>query len=202
MPVNTTTGEPTKRKSRSLLNKTEAPKFFGYLKKKQEVTKPGSLRFEFDSNLNRKVLVFMRPDKRGTNGVAAIDSRLLFRDNWRNRLGGGYFEFNEPMASTSTDRNRQESTKNVSSTYEREVVRPAANFFIVDLIAYDIAEKTIFYIQVNHMIEKPNIVNAKAEENRKKAHVNFIMNLKPLIHKTSGDPKLMLLKTCLRNNQK
>ena len=77
-------------------------------------------------------------------------------------MGGGYFEFNEAMTSMSMERNRKEPTENVSSTDESEVARPTASFPIVDLKDDVMAEKTIHYIQVNHIIEKPKIVDAEA----------------------------------------
>ena len=130
--------------------------------------------------------------------MAAIDLEV-FKNNGRNRWGVGYFELNELTTSTSTERNRQETSEIVASTEESEVERPTTSFSMVDLKDYDIAEKTIHYIQVNHTIKVPKIVNAEANENLKKAKLNFIMDSKTLIHKTSVEPKLLLLKVCLRN---
>ena len=173
------------------------------IKKRQKITKPSKLRFDLDSNLNRKVWVPRQPDKRGTVEVAAIDLELLFRNNEKNRWSGGYLEFNEQRVSTSTERNRQEFTENVSSTEGSEVARPTASFPIVDLKDHEIAEKKTFhYIQVNYMIEKPKIVNAEAEENLRKSEFNFMVDLKTLIHKISVDPQLLRLKICLRNDHK
>ena len=59
----------------------------------------------------------------------------------------------------------QKFTENVPSTKKSEVARPTASFPIVVLKDYELAEKTIHYIQFNHLIQKPEIVNAKAEEN-------------------------------------
>ena len=171
------------------------------IEKCQEIIKPGDLRFNFDSNFNRKVWVPRRPDKRGRDEVAVIDVEILFRNQEKKTWGGGYFEFNEPRASTSTERNRQESTENVSSTEESEVARPTGSFLMVDLKDYDIVEKTIHYIQVNHMIEKPKFGNTEAEENLQKVEFNFMVHLKTLIHKTSVDPNLLLMKVFQRNNQ-
>ena len=94
--------------------------------------------------------------------MAEIGVELLFRDNKKIRCGGGYFEFNEPKASSSTEQNKQEP-ENVSSTKENDVVKHPANFPIVDLREYHIAEKTVHYIQVNHVIEKPKMKNAETE---------------------------------------
>ena len=77
-----------------------------------------------------------------------------------------------------------------------------AGFPIVYLKDYDIAEKTIQFFHVNHMIEEPKIVNAEAEKNLRKAELNFIVDLETLTHKTSVDPKLSHLRICLRINQK
>ena len=61
----------------------------------------------------------------------------------KKRKGGGHFELAEPKACSSTE--------------ECEVAKSSSNFPIVDLKDYDIIEKTIQYIQVNHMIEKPKM---------------------------------------------
>ena len=50
---------------------------------------------------------------------------------------------------------RQYPAKKIPSTKKSEVVRPTANFPTVDLYNYDITEKTIDYIQVRHITEKP-----------------------------------------------
>ena len=71
------------------------------------------------------------------------------------------------------------------------------NFFVLILKDYDIAENTIHYIQVNHLIEKLKTKNAEAEENLKKAEFNFMVGLKTVIHKTSIDTKLLRLKMSL-----
>ena len=52
------------------------------------------------------------------------------------------------------------------------------------------------------MTEKPEIVDAEADENPMKSVFNFMVHLKTLIHKTSVDPKMLQLKIGLRNNQK
>ena len=90
----------------------------------------------------------------------------------------------------------------MSSTEESDVVEPWAFFPILDLKDYDIAEKTIHYIQVNHIFGKPTLKNAEAKENLKKADLNSMIDLETLIHKTSVEPKLLQLKKCVRNKNK
>ena len=68
--------------------------------RRKEFTKPGNLRFKFESSLNKKVWVRQRQDKRGRDEVAAFDLELRFPNNERNRLGGCYFDFNEPKPSS------------------------------------------------------------------------------------------------------
>ena len=101
---------------------------------------------------------------------------------------------------------KQEQNKNelerVSSPEESRMAKSSSNFPIVDRKDYHIAEKTIHYIQVNHVIEKPKTKNAEAKEKLEKAEFNFMIYLKTLIHKTSVDPKLLTLKLCVRNKQK
>ena len=126
---------------------------------------------------------------------------LLLKNNEKNRWGGKQIELNEPRASTGVDRNKQEP-ENVSSTKKSDVVRPRAILPIVDLEDYDIAEKTIDNLQVNHVIENPRTKNAESGENHKKAEFNFMVDSKTSTHKASVDPKSSELKICLRNNQR
>ena len=130
-----------------------------------------------------------RLDNRGRDEVAAIDLELLFRHNGKSRWGGGYFEINELRASSSTERNREEPG-NVTSTETSDVVKPLANFPIVDFREYRIAEKTIHDTKVNHVIEKPKTEKAEAE-NLKKVDFTFMVALETLIHKTSVVAKLL-----------
>ena len=89
----------------------------------------------------------------------------------------------------------------MSSTKKIEVACPTASFPIVDLKDYDVAEKTIHYIHVNHITEKPKLVNAEEEENFKNAEFTFMVGLKNLIHKVLVDLKLSQSENCLRTNQ-
>ena len=94
----------------------------------QEFTKPGTLRFKSDINLNRKVWDSRRPDKRRTDKVTRIDLELLFRNNDKNRCG--------EVISSLTNQGRvlarkKNGPENVSSTEESEVVKPSAKMRIV-----------------------------------------------------------------------
>ena len=118
-------------KNMDMINRrNKSPKIFRLVEKRQKITKPGNLQFKFHSNLNRKVCLSRRLDKRGRDEVAAIDLELLFRNNKKNRWGGGYFKFNEPRTSTSMQKNRQET---LSINEESEVVPPTASSPILDL---------------------------------------------------------------------
>ena len=98
--------------------------------------------------------------------------------------------------------NKKNKPETVSSTEESGVVKPSANFSIVDIKDYDITEKTTRFILVNHVFEKPRTKNGQSEERLKKPEFNFMIDLKTLIYKTSVDPKLLQLKICVRNKQK
>ena len=52
------------------------------------------------------------------------------------------------------------------------MVRPKASLPVVDLKNYEIAEKTIQFFQVSHMIGKPKFVNAEEGENLKIIELN------------------------------
>ena len=115
------------KKVMDIINKRgESPETLPVIEKRQEITKPGNIRFKFDGNLNRKVWVPRRPDKRGRDEVAAIDLELLFRINEKKRWGGGYFEFKESKPSSSKEpKKTPEQSMNEpeppSSTEESEV---------------------------------------------------------------------------------
>ena len=152
------------------------------------------------SNLNRKIWIPRRPDKKEREDVAAIDSKPLFRNIEKNRWGGGYFKFNEPKTSSGMEQNKNEP-ENVSTTEESDVVKPSTNFPIVDRKDYDIAESMILYTQVNHEIEKPKKRTSKPKK-MKSAEFNFGIDLKTLIHNTSVDVKFLQLKICVSTNRK
>ena len=122
----------------------------------------------------------------------------------KNHGGGESFDFLKLIASTSTERKKQES-ESVSSTKESEVLGPGAKFTIVDSKDYDFADKTIHYIKMNHVIEKQKIKKTEVEENLRKAEFEFLVirfDIKNPIHKSPVDSKLLQLKICLQNHQK
>ena len=122
-----------------------------------------------------------------------MDIELPLRNNQKNQWGGGYFEPDEPKPSSSKEKpiTLEQNTiepKPVSSTEESEMAKSSSNFPIVDLKDYHIVEKTILYIQMNHVIEQPKTKSIEAEENLKKAESDLMIGLKTLIHETSVDP--------------
>ena len=125
--------------------------------------------------------------------MAATDSEPLFRNNEKTRWGGGSFKINEQKASSSTEQRKHEP-ENLSSNGEGEVVKPLANFPIISLKHNDDAKKTMHYIQVNHVTEKPKMKNDEAEAKLKQTEFNFMIELKNPTHKTSVDPTLLQLK--------
>ena len=188
--TNTTTGNLT-GKLWILLIREKFPKTLWLIGGRQDITKQGNLRFTFDNNSIRKVWVPRRPDKKRRDKLAVFNSELLFRNNEKkNRWGGSYSEFDEPRASSNTERNKKEP-EIMSSIEESDVVKPWKNFRNVELEDYIIAKKKSNDIQVNHVIEKPKTKNTKAEENLKKAEIDFMIDLKILTHKTSVDPKML-----------
>ena len=69
------------KKVMEIINKREkSPETFPLIERREEITKPGNLRFKFDRSLNRKVWIPRRQDKRGRDEEAAIDIELLFRN--------------------------------------------------------------------------------------------------------------------------
>ena len=132
--------------------------------------------------------------------MASIDQDIFFRDNQKNRCGGGYLEFNKTKATTGTERHKQE-TEYVSSTKESEVVPPTVkNFLSLTCRDYDIVENTMHYFQVNHIYEKSKNKIAPPDKNRNRTELNFMVDLKTLTHKSSFDVKLLQLRTNLQNN--
>ena len=158
-------------------NKCEKrPETLRLIEKRTKITKPANLPFKLDSGSNRKMCVQQRPDKRGMNEVTPIDIEF-FSGNMKKSRWGGYFEFKEtkPASTKGKPSTREQNTiepKPVSSTEENELMKSSSNFPIVDLKDYDIAEKTIHYIQINHVIDKPKTKCAEAEENLKKPSLN------------------------------
>ena len=87
----------------------------------KEIMKPGNLRLKFDSNSHWKVWARRWPDKRGRDEGVAIDIELFLRNNEERRWGGCYFEFNEPRASSSTEKKWKRTRKCVEYQGERSV---------------------------------------------------------------------------------
>ena len=165
----------------------KVPKVFGWWKNAKN-SQPGNFRVEFDKNLNRKVCVIRRSDKRGRDELASFYSELLVRNNERNQWGGGCSEIIEPRASTITERNEKD-IKKVSITNESDVVRPTAKFPIVGLKSYDNSEKTRHRFQANQVVEKPMLKKAEREENFEEAELNFMIELKTPLQNTLVGPK-------------
>ena len=82
------------------------------------------------------------------------------------------------------------------------MAKTLANSPIVVPKNYDIADKTIHYILVNRVTEKPILKNAEADESLKKADFNLMFDLKTLIHTTWVYLKLLHLKICVRKKLK
>ena len=144
-----------------IIKREKSPETLRLIETCQEIPKPGNLWIKFDSNSNQKLWVARRLDKRGRSEVAAIDLELVFRNNGKSRWGGRRFELNEPKPSSSKEQKKtlEQNTKEpepVSSTEESKVAKSSSNFPIVDLKDYDIAEKVMYNIQINHVIKKPN----------------------------------------------
>ena len=136
--------------------------FLLLIEKWQEITKPGNFQFNFDSNLNQKVWV---PDNRTRDENMRWEqvnwsccSETTKNKQMRRRL----FRIQQTKSGFEYRANKQKA-ENVSNTEEIDVLNPSANFPNVDKKDNDIAEKTIHYIQVNHVIEKPKAKKAETK---------------------------------------
>ena len=122
--------------------KKNSPEIFRLKKKAAGKQKNRKTSVEIEQQFKQKKMVSE------TTGQNDRDSSRL-QCNWnycseiKKRRGGGHFELAEPKACSSTE--------------ECEVSKSSSNSPIVDLKDYDIIEKTIQYIQVNHVIEKPKM---------------------------------------------
>ena len=196
------------KKVMEVMNKRKKnPETLQLIERRNDINKPGSHRFKFDSSLNRKVWVPRRPNRRRRDEVAEFDLELFFRNSEKNRWTGRYFEFNEPEPGSSNKKTNipEQNTiepEPILGTEKIEVVKSPSNFPVVDLEDYGLADKAIQYFQIKHVIDKPKTNSAEGEENLKKSEFNFMITLKTLIHKISIDPKLLQLKVCVRNNKK
>ena len=151
---------------------------------RQNIRKRGNHRLIFDSNSIKKIWVPKRLDKRRRGNVAAIDSELLFRNNEKKRWDGGYFEINEPRASSSTEQNK----------IEREIVSSTED--------YDNNEKSYILFESTTLLKSQKRKKSEAEKYLKRAELDFMVDSKTSILKTSVDLKLLSLKICVRNLQK
>ena len=115
------------------------------------------------------------------------------------RTDGAVVTLNSTNRKRVRARSRTIAPKNVSSAKYSDVVKLSATFPTIGLKHYDF---TIHINQINHVLEKPKLTNAEAEEKLKKTKINFMIHWKGLMHKTSVDSKLPQLKICVRDKQK
>ena len=154
----------------------KSPETLRLVERRQVITKWSSLWFKFDSIFRPNLWVPRPRDKRKRDEVAATDLELLSRNNEKNKWRGSFIEFNEPKASSTRDQTNE--LENVSNTEESDVVKPPAKFSILDLKDNDIAERTAYYFQLNHVIEKPIAKSTEAEEILSRAEFDFMIDLK------------------------
>ena len=73
------------------------------IEKRRQTTKPQNLRFIIDSNFNQNVWGPRRPNTRGGDEVAAIDSELLFTNIEMYRWSAGYLKNYKRRSNSSTE---------------------------------------------------------------------------------------------------
>ena len=91
----------------------------------------------------------------------------MFGNNDRERWRESHLDINEEWADKKMENNQQE-LKYVSGTEESDVIQGTETFSMMGLKHYDIAETTIHYLQIHHVINKPNLKNTEAKEKLKK----------------------------------
>ena len=146
--------------------------------KKQEITKPGNLHFRFVSNLNPDFECREDQAKRAETRLNQVTCNCFSESTRRTDGAEG------ALNSKNGRRPSARRTKDKSS----RLCRVPKNMMWRGL--HDNAEKTIQYVQINHVIEKPKINNAVEERNLKKAKANLMVNFRTLIHENLVDPKL------------
>ena len=167
-----------------------SPKTVQLVEREQEISEPGSILFIINSNLNRRILVPRRPNKRSREEVDSKDLQLVLRNNGKNWRGVRHFEYYGQRASSITEEERQK-LRIIWHTEENEPALSTANFPIVDLEHYDIGKSTQLYIQINHIVQKRKIKNIETEEILRKTEFNFMVDSKSMLHKSSANPTVL-----------
>ena len=169
-----------------------SPKTIQSVEREQEISEPGSILFNINSNLNRRILVLRRPNRRSREEVASKYLQLVFRNNGKNWWGVRHFECYGQRASSLTEEERQK-LRNIWDTEENEPALSTANCPIVDLEHYDIGISTLLYIQTNHIVQKRKIKNIETEKILQKTKFNFMVDLKSILHKIPANPTVLQL---------
>ena len=65
----------------------KSPETLRLVERRLEISRPGTMRRNFDMNAQRQIWVPSRPNKRSKEEIAEIDGELMSRAN---RFGGGY----------------------------------------------------------------------------------------------------------------
>ena len=109
----------------------------------QEISEPGNIRFNFDSNLNRNFCVPRRPDKRGRrDDITSIDLELLFRNSENNRWVEWFLCVWISQSKYEYQKKKNE-LEDVSDLKEKADLRSTEIFVIVKLKDYNFAGNTL-----------------------------------------------------------
>ena len=155
------------------------------------------MRRRYDQNAQRTIWVPSRPNKRSREEIAEIDGALIQRAN---RLGGGYRpiqeEENEPEQLEMEEQPPEERMNDSESEGESQIIR-GDNLLIVDLKNYNTEGKEAHYVQINQIIGVVTEGKKATEETIKKAEMDFMLDLKNLIAKSTTDAELKRVKLAL-----
>ena len=131
----------------------------------------------------------MRKDRQK---ILKIDIELEMRHaNEKSELGGGYLENYD-----------KEQNSTVSSESE-VVVESSQDYPAVKVHEYGDGEsKIISYIRINRVAETNFTSTQRAEENVRKAEMDFMLDLQSIIKETAADPEILKVKLCLERDRK
>ena len=112
----------------------KSPETLRLVERRLEISRPGTMRRNFDINAQSQIWVPSRPKKGSCEEIAEIDGELLTKAN---RIGGGY----QPLEDRVEEEQEPQQPENIEDTEqekeeENQVIR-GDNFPVVDLKSYN-----------------------------------------------------------------
>ena len=111
-------------------------------------------------------------------------------------------KFNENKENSTMEKDgKKQEIEDVSDTEESDITWRTDNFTRLNSKNKGIKERVLHYIQMNHVIGKPQMNTTRAQKNLNNSKVKLIVDLNIFYSNTSVDAKLVKLKRFVQKFQ-